>query len=28
VTANVNLQHLRNLRQSLPALTHRALHRC
>ena len=28
VAANVNLQHLRNLRQSLPALTHRALHRC
>jgi len=28
VTASVNLQHLRNLRQSLPALTHRTLHRC
>jgi nitrilase len=28
VMASVNLQHLRNLRQSLPALTHRALHRC
>jgi nitrilase len=28
VMASVNLQHLRNLRQCLPALTHRALHRC
>ena len=28
VSAAVNLQHLRNLRQSLPALTHRTLHRC
>jgi len=28
VVAGVNLQHLRNLRQSLPALTHRMLHRC
>ena len=28
VIASINLQHLRNLRQSLPALTHRALHRC
>jgi nitrilase len=28
VSAGVNLEHLRNLRQSLPALTHRALHRC
>jgi deaminated glutathione amidase len=28
VSAGVNLQHLRNLRQSLPALTHRTLHRC
>ena len=28
VAASVNLQHLRNLRQSLPALTHRTLHRC
>ena len=28
VVAGVNLQHLRNLRQSLPALTHRTLHRC
>ena len=28
VAAGVNLQHLRNLRQSLPALTHRTLHRC
>jgi len=28
VMASVNLQHLRNLRQSLPALTHRTLHRC
>jgi len=26
--AAVNLQHLRNLRQSLPSLTHRTLHRC
>jgi len=28
VMASVNLQHLRNLRQSLPALTHRTIHRC
>ena len=28
VVAGVNLQHLRNLRQSLPALEHRTLHRC
>jgi nitrilase len=28
VIAPVNLQHLRNLRQSLPSLTHRTLHRC
>jgi len=28
VVANVNLQHLENLRQSLPALTHRTLYRC
>jgi nitrilase len=28
VTAGVNLAHLRRLRQSLPALTHRTLHRC
>ena len=28
VAASVNLQHLRNLRQSLPSLTHRTLHRC
>jgi len=28
VTAGVNLEHLRNLRKSLPALTHRTLHRC
>jgi len=28
VVAGVNLQHLRNLRHSLPALTHRTLHRC
>ena len=28
VVAGVNLQHLRNLRQSLPALTHRTLSRC
>ena len=28
VVAGVNLQHLANLRQSLPALTHRTLHRC
>jgi deaminated glutathione amidase len=28
VVASVNLQHLRNLRQSLPALTHRTLSRC
>ncbi len=28
VVAGVNLQHLRNLRKSLPALTHRTLHRC
>jgi predicted amidohydrolase len=28
VMAAVNLQHLRNLRQSLPSLTHRTLHRC
>jgi len=28
VSAAINLQHLRNLRQSLPALTHRFLHRC
>lgn len=28
VSAGINLQHLRNLRQSLPALTHRTLHRC
>jgi predicted amidohydrolase len=28
VIAGVNLQHLRNLRQSLPSLTHRTLHRC
>jgi nitrilase len=28
VVAAVNLQHLRNLRESLPALTHRTLHRC
>ena len=28
VMAGINLQHLRNLRQSLPALTHRTLHRC
>ena len=28
VSAGVNLQHLRNLRESLPALTHRTLHRC
>ena len=28
VVASINLQHLRNLRQSLPSLTHRTLHRC
>jgi deaminated glutathione amidase len=28
VVASVNLQHLRNLRQSLPSLTHRTLHSC
>jgi predicted amidohydrolase len=28
VSAGVNLEHLRDLRRSLPALTHRALHRC
>jgi len=28
VVAAVNLQHLRNLRQSLPSLTHRTLYRC
>jgi nitrilase len=28
VVAGVNLQHLQNLRQSLPALAHRTLHRC
>ena len=28
VSAAVNLQHLQSLRQSLPALTHRTLHRC
>ena len=28
VVAGINLQHLANLRQSLPALTHRTLHRC
>lgn len=28
VVAGVNLQHVRNLRESLPALTHRTLHRC
>lgn len=28
VVAGVNLQHLKNLRQSLPALAHRTLHRC
>lgn len=28
VVAGVNLQHLRNLRESLPALKHRTLHRC
>jgi predicted amidohydrolase len=28
VVAGINLQHLQNLRQSLPALTHRTLHRC
>lgn len=28
VAASVNLEHLRRLRQSLPALTHRTLHRC
>lgn len=28
VVAGVNLEHLRNLRSSLPALTHRTLHRC
>lgn len=28
VVAGINLQHLRNLRESLPALTHRTLHRC
>jgi nitrilase len=28
VSAVVNLEHLRNLRESLPALTHRTLHRC
>ena len=28
VVAGVNLQYLRQLRQSLPALTHRTLHRC
>jgi nitrilase len=28
VSAAINLQHLRNLRESLPALTHRTLHRC
>ena len=28
VVAGINLQHLRNLRQSLPALTHRTLSRC
>jgi predicted amidohydrolase len=28
VIAGVNLAHLRRLRQSLPALTHRTLHRC
>jgi nitrilase len=28
VVAGINLQHLQTLRQSLPALTHRTLHRC
>jgi nitrilase len=28
IVAAINLQHLRNLRQSLPALTHRTLYRC
>jgi deaminated glutathione amidase len=28
VIAGMNLEHLRRLRQSLPALTHRTLHRC
>jgi predicted amidohydrolase len=28
VMAGINLQHLRNLRESLPALTHRTLHSC
>jgi len=28
VVAGINLQHIRNLRQSLPALTHRTVHRC
>jgi nitrilase len=28
VVAGINLQHLANLRASLPALTHRTLHRC
>jgi nitrilase len=28
VVAGINLQHLQNLRKSLPALTHRTLHRC
>ncbi|MBI2296068.1 MAG: carbon-nitrogen hydrolase family protein, partial [Betaproteobacteria bacterium] len=28
VVAGINLQHLQQLRQSLPALTHRTLHRC
>lgn len=28
VSAAINLEHLRNLRKSLPALTHRTLHRC
>jgi nitrilase len=28
VSAGINLQHLRNLRQALPSLNHRTLHRC
>jgi deaminated glutathione amidase len=28
VVAGVNLAYLRRLRQSLPALTHRTLHKC
>ena len=28
VVAGINLQHLRNLRESLPALEHRTLTRC